>query len=115
MIADLGLSFIQETTVVEPSHAVEDPFAVAILRRQCAEAISTGRLSVTPRSISTLAATVLSAASSSGGGTFRWMAPERLVPSAYGLPTAKATTQSDVYSFGMLMLEVRQHGLIYIS
>ncbi|KAJ7927708.1 kinase-like domain-containing protein, partial [Mycena leptocephala] len=106
MIADLGLSFIQETTVVEPSHAVEDPFAVAILRRQCAEAISTGRLSVTPRSISTLAATVLSAASSSGGGTFRWMAPERLVPSAYGLPTAKATTQSDVYSFGMLMLEV---------
>jgi hypothetical protein len=112
MIADLGLSFIQETTVVEPSHALEDPFALAILRRQCAEAISTGRLSVTPRS---LAATVLSAASCSGGGTFRCMAPERPVPSAFELPTAKATIQSDVYSFGMLMLEVCQHASIYIS
>jgi hypothetical protein len=35
------------------------------------------------------------------------MAPERPVPSAFELPTAKATIQSDVYSFGMLMLEVR--------
>ncbi|KAJ6550431.1 kinase-like domain-containing protein, partial [Mycena vulgaris] len=65
-----------------------------------------GTLSLSPSSISTLAATVLSAASSTGGGTFRWMAPERLVPSAYDLPTAKATMRSDVYSFGMLVLEV---------
>ncbi|KAJ7925790.1 kinase-like domain-containing protein [Mycena leptocephala] len=75
-------------------------------RTVACEAISTGRLSITPRSISILAATVLSAASCSGGGTFRWMAPERLVPSAFELPTVKATIQSDVYSFGMLMLEV---------
>ncbi|KAJ7138576.1 kinase-like domain-containing protein [Mycena filopes] len=106
VIADLGLSFFQDSTAVEESHAAEDPFAVAILRAQCSEAIRTGRLSVSPRSITTLAATVLSAASSAGGGTFRWMAPERLVPSAYDLPTAKATMKSDVFSFGMLMLEV---------
>ncbi|KAJ6549829.1 kinase-like domain-containing protein, partial [Mycena capillaripes] len=106
VIADLGMSFIQETNVAEPSDAVRDPFALAILRCQCSEAIRTGRLSVSPRSVSTLAATILSAASSGGGGTFRWMAPERLVPSAYGLPDAKATGSSDVYSFGMLVLEV---------
>ncbi|KAJ7764709.1 kinase-like domain-containing protein [Mycena metata] len=108
VIADLGLSFVQDSTgaATEQSHTAEDPFALALLRAQCAEAIRSGRLSLSPRSISTLAATVLSAASSTGGGTFRWMAPERLVPSAYDLPTAKATMQSDVFSFGMLMLEV---------
>ncbi|KAF7352187.1 putative serine/threonine-protein kinase/receptor [Mycena venus] len=106
LIADLGLSFIQDTTVQEESHTVRDPLAHAILRAQCSEAIRSGRLSVSPVSISTLAVTVLSATTSSGGGTFRWMAPERLVPSAYGLPSAKATAKSDVYSFGMLMLEV---------
>ncbi|KAJ7030329.1 kinase-like domain-containing protein [Mycena alexandri] len=110
VIADLGLSFIQDSTssVTEQSHTAQDPFALAILRAQCAEAIRSGRLSLSPRSISTLAATVLSAASaasSTGGGTFWWIAPERLVPSAYDLPTAKATMKSDVFSFGMLMLE----------
>ncbi|KAJ7128560.1 kinase-like domain-containing protein [Mycena epipterygia] len=57
-------------------------------------------------SISTLAATILSAASSGAGGTLRWMAPERLDPTAYDLLTQKATAKSDVYSFGMLVLEV---------
>ncbi|KAJ7777681.1 kinase-like domain-containing protein [Mycena maculata] len=107
VIADLGLSFIQEEQENEtPSHAVEDPFVLAILRAQCSEALRSGKLSVSAASISTLAATVLSAASSTGGGTFRWMAPERLAPSAYDLPTARATMRSDVYSFGMLILEV---------
>ncbi|KAJ7135292.1 kinase-like domain-containing protein [Mycena crocata] len=110
VIADfkLGLSFIQDENLVEqPSHVVADPFALAIARARCARAIKTGGLSLSPKSISALAGTILSAAvSSTGGGTFRWMAPERLVPSAYDLPTAKATMKSDVYSFGMLMLEV---------
>ncbi|KAJ7641852.1 kinase-like domain-containing protein [Roridomyces roridus] len=44
--------------------------------------------------------------SSTCGGTSRWMAPERLVPSAFDRPSPKATASSDVYSFGMLMLEV---------
>ncbi|KAJ7120907.1 kinase-like domain-containing protein [Mycena epipterygia] len=107
VIADFGLSFIQpENSTEEASHVVEDPFALAILRAQCCEALRAGRLSHSATSISTLAATVLSGVSSTGGGTFRWMAPERLVPSAYDLPTAKATMKSDVYSFGMLILEV---------
>lgn len=106
-VADFGMSFIQRGNLTEdPSHAVHDPFALAILRAQCSEALRTGRLSHSPASVSSLAATVLSAASSTGGGTFRWMSPERLVPSAYDLPTAKATMKSDVYSFGMLILEV---------
>ncbi|KAJ7463490.1 kinase-like domain-containing protein [Mycena galericulata] len=107
VIADLGLSFIHEENESEaPSHSVEDPFALAILRAQCSESLKSGKLSISAASISTLAATVLSAASSTGGGTFRWMAPERLVPSAYELPTARATVRSDVFSFGMLVLEV---------
>lgn len=36
------------------------------------------------------------------------MAPERLVPSAYDLATARATFRSDVYSFAMLVIEVRE-------
>ncbi|KAJ7463033.1 kinase-like domain-containing protein [Mycena latifolia] len=87
-VADFGLSFIQREDLIEASSH------------------TAGRLSPSVTSISTLAATVLSAGSSTGGGTFRWMAPERLVPSAYNLPTAKATMKSDVYSFGMLVLEV---------
>ncbi|KAJ7251950.1 kinase-like domain-containing protein [Mycena rebaudengoi] len=107
VVADFGLSFIQENDEAEQiSHVAPDPFAVAIIRAQCAEALRAGKLSDTPQSISTLAATVLSTASCSGGGTYRWMAPERLVPSAYNLPTAKATLASDVYSFAMVLVEV---------
>ncbi|KAJ6603657.1 kinase-like domain-containing protein [Mycena sp. CBHHK59/15] len=107
VIADFGLSFIQEFNLPQtPSHVVQDPLALAILRAQCSEALRAGGLSRSATSISTLAATVLSAASSTGGGTLRWMAPERLNPSAYNLPSPKATMKSDVYSFGMLVLEV---------
>ncbi|KAG6865041.1 hypothetical protein C0991_005534 [Blastosporella zonata] len=44
--------------------------------------------------------------SRSGGGTYRWMAPERLIPEKFGLKSANATFASDVFSFGMLSIEV---------
>ncbi|KAJ6619582.1 kinase-like domain-containing protein [Mycena sp. CBHHK59/15] len=107
VVADFGLSFIQESDPAEaPEPAKIDPFVLRILRAQCAEALRAGRLSQSDQSISTLAATILSTASASGGGTWQWMAPERLSPSAYGNPTARATKKSDVYAFGMLVIEV---------
>ncbi|KAJ7152389.1 kinase-like domain-containing protein, partial [Mycena filopes] len=42
-----------------------------------------------------------------GGGTYRWMAPERLNSRACELRTQEATKASDVYAFGMLVVEVR--------
>ncbi|KAJ6602730.1 kinase-like domain-containing protein [Mycena vulgaris] len=106
VIADFGLSVIQECNLPQPSSQVaQDPLVLVIARAQCLEALRMGGLSESATSVSTLAASILSAASSTGG-TVPWMAPERLDPTAYGRPTAQATAQSDVYSFGMLVLEV---------
>ncbi|KAJ7159615.1 kinase-like domain-containing protein [Mycena filopes] len=86
LIADFGLSSIR-------------------LRLNCSNSLAAGGLSTSPESVSSLAATILSA-SSAGGGTYRWMAPERLNPQAYELRTQQATKASDVYAFGMLVVEV---------
>ncbi|KAJ7141696.1 kinase-like domain-containing protein [Mycena crocata] len=42
-----------------------------------------------------------------GAGSVRWMAPETLDPSAYGLQNHLPTTASDIYAFGCLCLEVK--------
>ncbi|KAG6830268.1 hypothetical protein H0H92_001534 [Tricholoma furcatifolium] len=38
-------------------------------------------------------------------GTRRWMAPERLMPEGFGRESAKATFESDVFSFAMVCIE----------
>lgn len=40
-------------------------------------------------------------------GSIRWMAPELLHPTQSGREHGRATAESDVYAFAMLMLEVR--------
>ena len=44
------------------------------------------------------------------GGTYRWMSPELLDPERFGGPqseeSARPTTQSDCYAFGMVIYEV---------
>ncbi|KAJ6598392.1 hypothetical protein DFH09DRAFT_1071409 [Mycena vulgaris] len=55
--------------------------------------------------IADLATTLLSSASSARAGTARRMSPERFVPDDYDRSTAAPTRQSDVFSFGMLVLE----------
>ncbi|KAK0465971.1 kinase-like domain-containing protein [Desarmillaria tabescens] len=39
-------------------------------------------------------------------GTTRWMAPERLIPQDFHLPSARPTLESDVYSFAMLICQL---------
>jgi serine/threonine protein kinase len=108
-VADFGLSFIQETDEAPEtvSSASPNPYAVGskivlALNRFAEEALKDEKVSDTAHSISTLVATIRSTASCSGGGTHRWMAPERIIPT----DTAKATPASDVYSFAMLIVEV---------
>lgn len=40
-------------------------------------------------------------------GSYCWMAPERFFPTISGKNTRKPTKASDVYSFAMLVIEVR--------
>ncbi len=42
-------------------------------------------------------------------GSIRWMAPELLHPTQTGREHGRATAETDVYAFAMLMLEVRTH------
>lgn len=67
-----------------------------------------GRSSHTSAETKSLRSTLNSALSTrSGAGTVNWMAPERLVPKDYNRASAAATFSSDVFSFAMLVLEVR--------
>jgi len=42
----------------------------------------------------------------SGGGTWRYMAPERLLPGLYGCESSRATFSSDIFSLAMVIYEV---------
>ena len=44
------------------------------------------------------------------GGTFTYMAPELLAPSKYGLKNAVPTQESDIYAFGLVILQVFASG-----
>ncbi|KAJ7752643.1 kinase-like domain-containing protein [Mycena metata] len=110
LIADFGLSSIRALNL--PNHDAKcfpNFKDIDILYAQCSAALEAGGLSTEPDSISSLAATIMSA-SSGGGGTDRWMAPERLFPRAYKLSTQQATKASDVYGFAMLVFEVFSGG-----
>lgn len=98
-IADFGSSFIQDLNLV-PYVA---PAISAKIRADCQLALKEVGL---PEANSnyTVSSTL---ASFSGAGTGRWMSPERLVPEFYGKTSAKPTLESDVFSFGMLMYQVR--------
>jgi len=43
------------------------------------------------------------------GGTLTFMAPELLVPETYGMKDPGPTTQADIYAFGLVIYQVRQH------
>ena len=52
--------------------------------------------------------TVLDTHSSAGGiGTPRWSAPELLGPPMFGFESCRPSKESDCYSFGMSVYEVR--------
>jgi serine/threonine protein kinase len=41
------------------------------------------------------------------GGTPRFMSPERLAPETFGMMSSTPTRESDIYAFGMTILEAR--------
>ena len=41
------------------------------------------------------------------GGTTRFMAPELLVPSKFGMMDSLPTRESDIYAFGCVIFQVR--------
>lgn len=99
-IADFGIASIQEHAEPPPLTELE-PYAQQALLLKCREALKDGGMSVT------LASSLSSRMSSfSGAGTYRWMAPERLIPEALDMPSAKPTFASDVFSLAMLAIEV---------
>lgn len=48
----------------------------------------------------------LEAADASDGVKWRYLAPELIHPSRFGLEGAKPSQEADVYAFGLLVLEV---------
>lgn len=99
-ISDFGIASIQDNAELPPLMALNAIEQQAWFHR-CRTALQEGGRS------QTLASTLSSRMSSfSGAGTYRWMAPERLIPEELGLPSAKPTFASDVYSWAMLALEV---------
>lgn len=44
----------------------------------------------------------------------RWLAPELVFPEEFGLNDLICTKESDIYSFSMLMYEVRAHREIFV-
>ncbi|CAA7266440.1 unnamed protein product [Cyclocybe aegerita] len=53
--------------------------------------------------------------SRSGVGSARWMAPELLLPEAWGKINAKPTFASDIFAFGMVIYEVESLSCSYSS
>ena len=45
------------------------------------------------------------------GGALRFMSPELLVPSKFGMMDSLPTPESDIYAFGMVILQVRERDL----
>lgn len=41
-----------------------------------------------------------------GGGAIRWTAPELIAPEEFNLPNRRPTFQSDIFSWGMVAIEV---------
>ncbi|KAF9455944.1 kinase-like domain-containing protein [Collybia nuda] len=99
-ISDFGIASIQDHAE-PPSLSELNPHGQQTLLRKCKDALKHGGLSVT------FASSLSSRMSSfSGAGTYRWMAPERLIPEALDIPSAKPTFASDVFSLAMLAIEV---------
>lgn len=63
--------------------------------------------------ITVISAVQVATASTTGVGTVRWMAPELLLPEAYGLLHSVPSKESDVYAFGMLIYEVLSFSFIH--
>ena len=51
-------------------------------------------------------ATTINSSAADGRGNLRWQAPELLQTNHFGKDTGKVTTESDVYSFACVILEV---------
>ncbi|KAG6917272.1 hypothetical protein DXG01_003220 [Tephrocybe rancida] len=100
LISDFGVATLQED-IEAPPIAAKTPTWRPIDIQTCKVAL---RESGMPQS---LAPSLFSRVSNfSGGGTFRWMAPERLMPKEFGFKSAKPTFASDVFSYAMLAVEV---------
>ena len=49
------------------------------------------------------------------GGTMTFMAPELFAPSSYGLESAVPTQETDIYAFGLVVLQVTALCHLYLS
>jgi serine/threonine protein kinase len=47
------------------------------------------------------------------GGTMRFMSPELLVPSKFGMKDLVPTPEADIYAFGLVIFQVCKQGRIY--
>ncbi|KAF9026203.1 kinase-like protein [Hymenopellis radicata] len=101
-ISDFGLSFVYEApgraTASDTVASVPEPLSYARLIRAFTSA------GMPESQGSSLASTLLSS-DLSQAGTIHWMSPERLYPEEYEQARAKATPQSDVFSFAMVAVE----------
>jgi len=87
-ISDFGVSLISDLTQQRLSHGASHP---PIPSFDGASSCESSRQ-------------ILSTAS--GGGTWRYMAPERLLPDRYGCQSGRATFSSDIFSLGLVIYEV---------
>ncbi|PPQ88278.1 hypothetical protein CVT25_005441 [Psilocybe cyanescens] len=95
-IADFGLSHFGEPSYPSP------PTGISALR--IAAATFSWALRTPPS---------FDSATHAGAGSPRWMAPERLVPDQWGIISARATFQSDIFGLGMVLYEIYSENLPY--
>jgi len=101
-VADFGLSSYEDPAIIPE---VTSNIAKRMQTEYYRTLREVGMTESTSITISS-AATSSTLSSLSRGGTSTWMAPERLMPKQYKKDSAKATFQSDVFSFGMLIYRV---------
>jgi serine/threonine protein kinase len=87
-ISDFGVSFISNLTQQRLSHSASHPPVPSVDGARSCES--------TRQILST----------ASGGGTWRYMAPERLLPDLYGCESGRATFSSDIFSLALVIYEV---------
>ncbi|KAG6883035.1 hypothetical protein C0993_008215, partial [Termitomyces sp. T159_Od127] len=101
LLSDFGVAAFQEINQPIQSTVEITPKWRPINIQHCKEALRSAGLS------ESLSPTLFSRLSNiSCGGTFRWMAPEYLIPEAFNIQSGKATLSGDVFSFAMLSIEV---------
>ncbi|KAG5350749.1 hypothetical protein C0989_009421 [Termitomyces sp. Mn162] len=100
LLSDLGVAALQENVELVPT-SDSTPRWRTLTIQHCKDALRKGGYSEdqSPSLFSRLS-------NISCGGTYRWMAPELLIPEVFNYKSGKATFLGDVFSFAMLAIEV---------